>query len=217
MKSIRKDVIGVYVFLLLSFIAILGLLWGEQSTTREIMAKSDSIRAVHNEMGIVHHRITELAMRGETAMAWTDSDREKYDSLLQKTDTLLERLTLTCTDYVNKEQIDSVRLLLHQKQEHLERLMQIVRTHRQSDRKLLDRLPRATEKATAVRTMRKKKSGLAGLLGGKKNVTVAPSAEARKELTELNKRITESSAIACYTQCLRYATSIVVKDYSTAS
>jgi len=187
-KPIKEKVAIAYVILLFMLIAIVGLLWQEERTMAEIAVKSDSIRVAHNEISTVHHCITELAMRGETAMAWTDEDKRKYDSLLAKTDMLLGTLTLTCRDYVNKEKIDSVRLLLQQKQEHIEWMMLTVRTHRQSDRRLLKQLPKATERATGIRTIRKRKSGLAGLLGGKKDVTIAPPTEARTQLNDINEK-----------------------------
>lgn len=103
-----------------------------------IESESDSIRVVHNEISTVHHRITELAMRGETAMAWTDGDREKYDSLLQETDSMLKEIKGSCKEYVQPKMIDSISTLLYIKWQHLADLMEMTEQHKERNRQLFE-------------------------------------------------------------------------------
>lgn len=188
-KSIRGKVVGSYFAIVALIAIILALLWHERSVTMRIESEADSIRVVHNEICTVHHRITELAMRGETAMAWTDGDKQKYDSLLQETDSMLKEIKGSCKGYVQPKMIDSISTLLYIKEQHLVDLMEMMEQHKNKNRQLLSQLPKVAKRATEIKVEKRKKSGLAGLLGGKKNVTIVPSDNDRRELTELNDKI----------------------------
>jgi len=190
-KSIRTKVIFAYIVLLAVFASMAAILLHESNETRRIETEATEIRKVHGEVSTVHHCVTELAMRGETAMAWTENEYMRYDSLAQRTDSMLDTIKTTCKGFVNPSHIDSLKALLEEKKEHLAWIMETVNEQRQTDRRLLAELPKAAERATDVKTVRVKKSGLAGLLGGKKDVTVAPSEEAQKRLTDLNEVIAE--------------------------
>lgn len=99
-KSIRGKVVCSYLAIVALIAIIMAMLWQERNVTMSIEAESDSIRIVHNEISAVHRRITELAMCGETAVAWTDADTQRYDSLLQETDSMLEEVKESCKGYV---------------------------------------------------------------------------------------------------------------------
>lgn len=213
-KSIRGKVVIANVILLVMLVAIVGLLRQERSVTRSIEAESDSIRIVHNEISAVHRRITELAMQGETAVAWTEADKQRYDSLLQETDSMLEDIKESCKGYVQPTLIDSVSTLLYIKGQHLADLMEMSVRHKTRGRELLNELPKATKKATEVKVEKRKKSGLAGLLGGKKKVTVVPSDADRNKLKELHGEIVNRHEqrikdMAIYTDSLRRSNRIL--------
>jgi len=180
-----------YIVLLIVFASMAAILLHERNATRRIEAEASEIRKVHGEVSTVHHCVTELAMRGETAMTWTEGEYIRYDSLSQRTDSMLDTIKTSCKGFVSPSQIDSLKALLGKKKEHLAWIMETVNEQRQLDKRLLAELPKAAERATDVKTVRVKKSGLAGLLGGKKDVTVAPSEEARERLAELNEKIAE--------------------------
>lgn len=213
-KSIKGKIVIANVILFVMLVAIVGLLWQERSVTMCIEAESDSIRIVHNEINMVHHRITELVMRGETAVAWTDADKQRYDSLLQETDSMLKEVKESCKGYVQPHLIDSVSTLLYIKGQHLTDLMEMSERHKARGRELLNELPKAAKKATEVKIEKRKKSGLAGLLGGKKKVTVVPSDADRNKLKELHGEIVSRHEqrikdMAIYTDSLRKSNSIL--------
>lgn len=54
--------------------------------------------------------------------------------------------------------------------------MEAMERQDEADSLLVNHLPEVARRATRVRTVRKKKSGLAGFFGGKKTVQVLPSA-----------------------------------------
>ena len=81
-----------------------------------------------------------------------------------------------CREYVRPAQIDTLRSLLTDKETHLRHIMEVMERQDEANSLLVNHLPEVARRATRVRTVRKKKSGLAGFFGGKKTVQVLPSA-----------------------------------------
>ena len=82
-----------------------------------------------------------------------------------------------CREYVRPAQIDTLRFLLADKEAHLLHLTEILARQDEADSLLVNHLPEVAKRATRIRTVRQKKSGLAGVLGGKKTVQILPSAK----------------------------------------
>ena len=82
-----------------------------------------------------------------------------------------------CWDYVRPAQIDTLRTLLAEKEAHLLHLTEILDRQNEADSLLVNHLPEVARRATRIRTVKQKKSGLARVLGGKKTVLVLPSAK----------------------------------------
>lgn len=207
-KPIKGKIVFAYLVLLAVTMSMAAILLHERRTTREIEAEAHGIRFAHNKINTVHHRITELAMRGESAMAWTDADSARYDSLLHETDTMLQGMKKSCAEYVQPSLVDSVCLQLRRKGEHLKDFMLTVRDHNNSDTIFMERLPTAVRRATEVKTVTRKKSGLAGLFGGKKKVRIQPTRKAKRQLAELNEELITNHEerqkdIKAYTDSLR--------------
>lgn len=211
-RSIRLPMILSYLALFVMLAGMLCVLKYERGVTTRIEAESNDIRVVHKEISAVHHRITELAMRGETAMVWTEADRQRYDSLISETDSMLVDIKTSCRGYVRPSLIDSVCTLLGKKEQCLVDIMVMVERHKTKDKHLLKQLPQAVKKATEIKVEKRKKSGLAGLLGGKKKVTVVPTENDKQQLTELNDKIASRHEqrhkdMAIYTDSLRKSNS----------
>lgn len=110
-----------------------------------------------------------------------------------------------CAAYVYPAQIDTLRSLLANKEEHLRHIMSVFERQEEADSILVNHLPEVAKRATSLRTVQQKKKGIAGFFGGKKTVQVLPSA---KELHEFGdslialqrKQATEMDA---YTDSLR--------------
>ena len=64
-----------------------------------------------------------------------------------------------------------------EKEAHLLHLTEILDRQNEADSLLVNHLPEVARRATRIRTVKQKKSGLAGVLGGKKTVLVLPSAK----------------------------------------
>ena len=144
---------------------------------REIEYKSAEIRQVRRDINTAHRHITRLAILGEGVIGWEGADSTHYRTLRLRTDSLLQALKPHCRDYVRPAQIGTLRALLAEKETHLLYLTEILARQDEADSLLVNHLPEVARRATRIRTVKQKKSGLAGALGGKKTVQVLPSAK----------------------------------------
>ncbi len=149
----------------------------ERQRIREIEVESAEIRQVRRDINTAHRHITRLATLGESVIGWEEADTTCYRTLRLRTDSLLQALKPHCRDYVRPAQIDTLRTLLAEKEAHLLHLTEILARQDEADSLLVNHLPEVARRATRIRTVKQKKSGLAGLLGGKKTIQLLPSAK----------------------------------------
>ena len=177
----------------------------ERERVREIEAESAEIRQVRSDINSVHRHITRLAILGEGVIGWEDADSTRYRILRLRTDSLLQALKPHCTAYVLPSQIDTLRTLLAEKEAHLLHIMEVFIRQDAADSLLVNHLPKVARRATRIRTVRQKKSGLAGIFGGKKTVQILPSA---KELQQFSDSLialqhAQTAEMEAYTDSLR--------------
>ena len=168
--------ISALVFTMVAVIASMAaILVHERQRIREIEVESAEIRQVRRDINTAHRHITRLATLGESVIGWEEADSTRYCALRLRTDSLLQALKPHCRDYVRPAQIDTLRTLLAEKEAHLLHLTEILARQDEADSLLVNHLPEVARRATRIRTVKQKKSGLAGALGGKKTVQVLPS------------------------------------------
>lgn len=149
----------------------------ERQRIGEIEVESAEIRQVRRDINTAHRHITRLATLGESVIGWEEADSIRYRTLRLRTDSLLQALKPHCRDYVSPAQIDTLRTLLAEKEAHLLHMTEILARQDEADSLLVNHLPEVARRATRIRTVKQKKSGLAGLLGGKKTIQLLPSAK----------------------------------------
>ena len=170
--------ISALVFTMVAVIASMAaILVHERQRIREIEVESAEIRQVRRDINTAHRHITRLATLGESVIGWEEADSIRYRTLRLCTDSLLQALKPHCRDYVRPAQIDTLRTLLAEKEAHLLHLTVILARQDEADSLLVNHLPEVARRATRIRTVRQKKSGLAGVFGSKKTVQVLPSAK----------------------------------------
>lgn len=170
--------LSVLVFTTMAVIASMAaIVVYERERIRKIEAESVEIRQVRRDINAVHRHITNLAILGESVIGWEEADSIRYHALRLCIDSLLQALKPHCRNYVRPAQIDTLRTLLAEKETHLLHLTEILARQDEADSLLVSHLPEVARRATRIRTVRQKKSGLAGVLGGKKTVQVLPSAK----------------------------------------
>lgn len=176
MKLNQKILLG-YVLLLLIIGSMVGVIVYERKRMRNIEMEVSEIQQVRRDINTAHRHITQLALLGEGVIGWNDTDYRNYHNQRLHTDSLLRALKLHCMTYVHPEQIDTLCTLLSDKELHLCHIMEAIEQQGEADSLLVNHLPEVAKRATRIRTVKQKKSGLAGVFGGKKTVQVLPSAK----------------------------------------
>jgi len=175
--ALREKIIVGYFFIMAVMVCMAAILVHERQRMREIEAETVKIQEIRSDINAAHRRITALAMLGEGVVGWEESDYLHYRTQRLRTDSLLQSMKPHCKDFVRPAQIDTLRALLEGKELHLLHIMETIRRQDEADSLLATQLPEVARRATRVRTVKRKKSGVAGFFGGKKTVQVLPSAK----------------------------------------
>lgn len=173
-----------YILLMIIIGCMAAVLFHERHRIRKIEEDANAIRLVRREINNIHRHITDLALSGESVMAWEQADYESYHEDRLDVDILLQNLQRSHGDFVLSDQIDTLRNLLEDKEAHLLHIMEAYHRQKIADSLLLHRLPVETEHVTSPRTITQKKKGIAGFFGKKETVQVPPSADAIRSLNE---------------------------------
>lgn len=166
-----------YIVMLIVGIGMALILVYERNQIQKIETESAEIRQVRRNINAVHQHITRLALLGESIIGWNDTDYRNYHAQRLHIDSLLRALKSHCITYVHPEQIDTLCTLLSDKELHLRHIMEAIEQQGEADSLLVNHLPEVARRATRIRTVKQKKSGLAGVFGGKKTVQILPSAK----------------------------------------
>ena len=121
--SLRQKILFSYIILIMLIGSMTAILLFDRARIREIEEESAEIRSVRRDINTVHRRITELATLGESVMAWDTTEYHLYHEKRMSVDTLLADLKQNCTGFVLPEQVDTLRMLLSDKEHHLYRIM----------------------------------------------------------------------------------------------
>ena len=178
----------------------------ERKRVAEIEQESITISQTQSNISTTHRHITVLATFGESVMTWTEEDCELYSIRRLKADSLLKILREQCKEFVHPKQVDSLRILLLNKEEHLLRMKEIFRQQKQIDSLLVvNQYSFTASQASGPRTVTRKKKGIAGFFGGKETVQVPPvttrQSAVDKELLALKNE--RQRNIETYTDSLR--------------
>ena len=153
------------------------ILINERHRVRNIEQSSKEINLVRDKIHSIHRNITELSILGESFIGWNEDDYQSYHSKRILTDSLLQTMKPICSEYINFEQIDSLSNLLSIKESHLLYILKTLERQEKTDSLLVNHLPEIAKRATRIRTVKRKKTGIAGFFGGKKTIQILPSAE----------------------------------------
>lgn len=176
-QPLLHRIIGGYIILLAVIGCMAAILLHERQRIRDIEVRTSEIREIRQNINIVHHHFTKLAILGENVIGLEEADYRNYQKERLLTDSLLQDLKPHCTAYVRPAQIDTLRTILAEKEAHLLHLMETFARQDKADSLLVNHLPEVAKRATRIRTVTQKKKGIAGVFGGKKTVQILPSAK----------------------------------------
>lgn len=187
-----------YIVLIAVIGSMAAIMFHERNRVHRIEEEITEIREANQTINAAHRHITVLATLGESAITWDDEDFQKYQLRRQKVDSLLQILQRDYGEFISFNQIDTFRVLLANKEEHLFNTMKI---HQRQDSLLLKQLPTVTEQATSFRTVTRKKKGIAGFFGIKETVQVPMQSNSlhslNKQLISRQQQISDNADSLC--------------------
>ena len=203
--NLRAKIITGYLILVAVIGSMAAILIHERQRIRDIEVETFEIREIRQSINAIHHHITTLSISGENVIDWEEVDYRNYQIERLQTDSLLQAMKPYCINYVQPQQIDTLRILLAEKEAHLRHIMSVFERQEEADSLLVNHLPEVAKRATRVRTVQQKKKGIAGFFGGKKTVQVLPSAKELHEFSDsliaLQQR--QTAAMDIYADSLR--------------
>ena len=202
---LQHKIVTGYLLLMVVIACMVAIVLHERKRVVEIEQESITIFQTQSNITTTHRYITVLATLGESVMMWNDEDCDIYHTRRLKADSLLQILREQCKEFVRPEQVDSLRTLLLNKEEHLFQMNRIYREQKHIDSLLANQYSLVTSQANEPRTITRKKKGIAGWFGGKETVQL-PSANTRmkargNELISLQEE--RKRNIETYTDSLR--------------
>lgn len=130
---LQHKIVAGYLLLMAVIGCMVAIVLHERKRVSEIEQESITIFQTQSNISTTHRHITVLATFGESVMTWTGKDCKLYRTRRLKADSLLQILREQCKEFVRPEQVDSLRSLLLNKEEHLLRMKEIFRQQKQID------------------------------------------------------------------------------------
>lgn len=174
--SLTQKIFAGNFLLLAAIVGMVVILIHERGRMREIDSEVHDLQSVRNDIHAAQLYITELSLLGESLISQENADTANYRRKRLSTDSLLLALKPRCRQHVRPGQIDTLRHLLADKETHLFRVVEAIGMQDAADSILVNHLPEVAERATRIRTVRKRRDNLLGTLGAKKTVRILPSA-----------------------------------------
>jgi len=191
-----------YIILIAVIGTMAAIMFHERNRVQNIESEITEIQEANRTINTAHRHITVLATLGESAITWDEEDYRKYQVRRLRIDSLLQILQRDYEEFVPTRQIDTLRLLLINKEKHLHQAMQLFQQH---DSLLSEQLPALARQTRSFRTVTRKKKGLAGLFGSKETVQIPISSKTHHSLNERLILMEEErqQTINAYTDSLR--------------
>lgn len=159
--------------LLLIIISVLfSTLFYAHSRKDEIDVNINEINKIKLEVDLVYQCIIELTTLGESVIIWNESDYDQYHSQCLRVDSILFNVESEFRNFVCLNQVDSLRILLKSKEMHLFRIMNIVQSWEKMDSIYGKEWLVRTDSSVEMKTITRKKGGIAGLFGRKEIIQV---------------------------------------------
>lgn len=167
------------------FIIIISLgcvLFYEHIRVKKIKNEISQIEYIYSDVNSIYCSLLEVITYGESVLFWDNSDFIKYRNRRLTVDSLLYKLEINDKGYIFTEHIDSLRNLLETKELHLYDMMMAAQTKKQSDSVFITDLPTIAKEVVNVKTITRKKKGIAGLFGKKETINIPYSTNELKEM-----------------------------------
>ncbi len=207
MQSVSTKSFWIQILLGYALIVVLmaGVVYTWVNEWQKIRQQEDEynhINHLRQQVNIAHMQFLELSLLGETVLEWDAEDMALYRS---------NRLVLDSTlcDFKNfypAERIDSVRVLMEDKEAHLIRVMDLLKRQEKVNEEIAQQVP-AIAAQSSQEPSPKKRSGFLGIFGKK----VEPQSATSSMLNALSKNVISKQKVQ-QMQLTQYADSIALRN-----
>lgn len=167
MKFSRLPIVFGYTMILILIAAIGYAYYDEEHTLCVMDGKSNFANELHRDINVLNMHLTTLALLGETAVEWTESDKEAYRRQRMSADSILCRFSRTFV--AEAPDIDSLRALLADKEEKLCELAETYERQKALGEEMADKLPVIARQSARDTPQKTKRKGFLGLFGKKED------------------------------------------------
>lgn len=186
-RSLQRKIIVGYLTIIMMIVSMILLILYEWNRTQELKTSISEINIIYRSLNKLYLCIIDLATEGESVMSWDKSEFDRYHWRRLKADSILLEIKSECGNFVRPSQIDSLRILLESKELHLFRIMKAVQSWEKSDSLIANELPAIARRTVRMKTITRKKKGIAGLFGKKETIQIP---HYTNEIQDFNERLT---------------------------
>jgi len=161
----RLPILSGYILILVLTVAIGYAYYNEECTLSLMDERNRSANELRREINELNMHMTALSLMGETAMEWTDMERDRYHrQRLHIDSTLCEFSRIFISEATD---IDSLRILLEDKEKKLLQLAEIYRRQKALGDEMANKLPVIARQSAKEEPKKPKRKGFLGLFGKK--------------------------------------------------
>ena len=171
-RSLQRKIIVGYLTIIMMIVSMILLILYEWNRTQELKTSNSEINIIYRSLNKLYLCIIDLATEGEYVMSWDKSEFDRYHWQRLKADSILLEIKSECGNFVCPDQIDSLCILLETKEIHLFGMMKTVQSWKKSDSLIENELPVIARRTIRMKTITRKKKGIAGLLGRKDTIQI---------------------------------------------
>lgn len=214
--SLRNRII-FNIFVLMAVIGSMTVIFiRECQRMQKIELRTSETHKIRQKINKIYYHITKLTILGENLIDWEETDYRNYQIERLHTDSLLQTMKSYCINYVQPQHIDSLCKLLKTKEMHLYQIMRIAQSVEKADSLISNELPLIVKRAVRMKTVTRKKKGLAGLFGKKDTIQFPYYTN---EIHDFNKKITSvrewrNNQMEIYVDSLRLQNNLLKRNLS---
>ncbi len=201
MNAFRTKIALGYALIALLMGGIIFIWLGEWRDVELQEKEYRQINHLRGEVHDIHVQLIELSLLGETVLEWDSEDTELYQAKRLALDTLL----IYFKGIYPAERIDSVRLLLEEKEKHLNRIVALFNNQQTVNDEIARQIPEIA--STSEQEEPKKRGGFLGLFG--KKMDAQPTASSM--LKTLNREMIAAQQMQ-QNQLAEYADSLALRN-----
>lgn len=165
MSLSRLPILLGYILIVVLTVAIGYAYYNEEYTLSLMDEKNRTSNELRREINELNMHMTALSLMGETAMEWSDMERDRYHRQRLLIDSTLCKF---CQIFISEAaDIDSLRILLKDKEEKLLQLAEIYRRQKALSDEMANKLPAIARQSAKEEPQKPKRKGFLGIFGKK--------------------------------------------------